>query len=203
MRKEKRRRWKRGRRRPEWQGLVPAEQAGIIRAGKWAESHAVLASRPGATDDKPDGWQRTVSTLLWERGRRRESEEEWEGAAGGQRGKKRRWTKWKYVNDGWEQILSTGTGETCLRWSYTNMSSRQSCSQGRNSLIGWAKPSQPGYRPLNHRLHICVCCCAFQRSSTWLEKHPNQSSENKNRDIIFLCQSRDNGQTNVNKVGWD
>lgn len=32
--KKKRRMWKRGRRRAEWQGPVPAEQTGIIRAGK-------------------------------------------------------------------------------------------------------------------------------------------------------------------------
>lgn len=72
-RSENRSRWKKGWWRLEWQGPVPAEQPGIIRGGKWAKSHAVFANRPGATDDKPDGWQCTVSTLLWEGRKRRET----------------------------------------------------------------------------------------------------------------------------------
>lgn len=151
-----RRRWERGRRRPERLGPVPAEQAGIIRAGKWAESHAVLANRPGATDDKPDGWQLTVSTLLWERGRRREAttkREIWElqvvrGESEGERGGGQSGNV--FVNDCGEQMFTPGTWLTCWRWSYTNISRRQSRSAGRKPhWTSWA--SQPGYRPLSGR----------------------------------------------------
>lgn len=151
--RRRRRKWRGWRRRPEWQRPGPTEQARIIRAGKWAESHAVLANRPGATDDKPDGWQCTVSTLLWERGRtveresrelqvvrevarfqEREEKRENKGA-GGQSGN-------VFVNEHWEQMFTPGTWVTCSRWSYTNISGRQSCFGNSGDLIGRVKPQQ-------------------------------------------------------------
>lgn len=142
-------RWRGWRWRPKWRGPGPTEQAGIIRAGKWAESHAVLSNRPGATDDKPDGWQCTVSTLLRERGRtvereRRElqvvravarhQERENEGA-GGQSGN-------VLVNEHWEQMFTPGTRVTCLRWSHTDISEKQSCFGNYGDLTGGVKPQQ-------------------------------------------------------------
>ena len=167
-RSENRRRWKRGRRRPEWQGLVPAEQPGIIRAGKWAESHAVLANRPGATDDKPDGWRRTVSTLLWERGRRKGGEGGggwWKkkGAAGGWRGS--RIARDAEDTKG-ENVVVMSTESKCLPqvhdWhGWDEFTGRRlggrAALQVETSLLVELNPPQPGYRPLNHRprLHIC------------------------------------------------
>lgn len=64
-----------------------------------------------------------------------EGEEKEDKGAGGQSGN-------VFVNEHWEQMFTPGTWVTCLRWSYTNISWRQSSFGSSGDLTGWVKPQQ-------------------------------------------------------------